>query len=563
VTESRIYIMPYFGVIVSFHPHCVAIFLFLMKLQGCLQQTILLKEINKTTHMIANRLRQSTTHFVRNYAKKVDIKYTQLFINNEFVNSVSGNTFETINPATEEVITSLQEAQKEDVDIAVKVARRAFEPWRNTSTKVRAQLLYKWADAIEANQEYIADLECLDNGKPRQQVLDVDIALTVDTLRHYAGYCDKPNGKTIPSHDDFFIYTTSEPYGVCGQIIPWNFPLLMFAWKVAPALATGNTIVLKTAEQTPLSALYVASLARDVGFPAGVLNILSGFGETAGDAIARHPDIDKVAFTGSTEVGKKIQIASGQTNLKAVTLELGGKSPLIFLDDMKTDKDIEAAVAAATDGIYFNQGQVCTASSRIFVPERSYRDFLACSKERSEKRVVGDPFHKDTAQGPQVSKEQFDRILGYIKAGKEEAELITGGDRVGSKGFYIQPTVFAAHDNAKIVTEEIFGPVLSVLKYNDVNEAIRRANNSEYGLAAGVFTNNITNALKVAHNLKAGTVWVNCYNVFHMNTPFGGFKQSGFGRELGEGGIAAYSQNKSVVIKVPGLKEPVNPIFND
>jgi len=498
---------------------------------------------------------------IRSYSSKVDVKYTQLFINNEFVNSVNGKTFESIDPSTEEVICQVQEADKADVDIAVKAARRAFESWRNTSYMTRSSMIHKWADLIHQNREYIADLESLDNGKPRNMVLNADLFLVDQCLRYYAGWSDKHAGETLPSHGDYVIYTQKEPIGVCGQIIPWNFPLLMMIWKVAPALATGNTVVLKTAEQTPLSALYVASLAREAGFPPGVLNVLSGFGETAGEAIARHMDIDKVSFTGSTEVGKKIQIASGQSNLKSVTLELGGKSPLIILDELKTDKEIEEAVDNANNGIFFNQGQVCSASSRIFVPERIYNDFLACSKEKAEKRKVGDPRNKETEQGPQVNKEQFDKILDYIKAGQSEGRIITGGKRIGNRGYYIQPTVIAdVKDNAKVATEEIFGPVMTALKFKDIDDVIRRANNSTYGLAAGVWTKDINKAMKIIHNLKSGTVWVNCWNSFHSNLPFGGFKQSGIGRDLGKNALDGYTQTKSVVIHVPGLKTPVEPV---
>lgn len=477
------------------------------------------------------------------------------------MDAVSGKTFETIDPSTEQVICRVQEADKADVDIAVKAARKAFEPWRNTSPMIRSQLLNRWADLIEQNADYIAQLESMDNGKPVSMVKNADLFLVTQCLRYYAGWCDKSTGSTIPSHGDFVIYTQKEPIGVCGQIIPWNFPLLMMIWKMSPALATGNTLVLKTAEQTPLSALYVAHLAREAGFPPGVINVLSGFGETAGDAIARHMDVDKISFTGSTEVGKKIQVASGQSNLKPATLELGGKSPLIILDDLHTDALVEAAVNNATAGIFFNQGQVCSASSRVYIPEKYYEDFLACSKEKSEKRVVGDPRHESTEQGPQVNKEQFEKILGYIDTVGTSGRIVTGGKRFGNKGFFIEPTVIAdVHDEAKVVKEEIFGPVMTALKYSDVEEVVRRANNSPFGLAAGVWTNDLTKALKVVHNLKAGTVWVNCWNAFHSNAPFGGFKQSGIGRDLGEAALSGYTQNKSVIIHVPGIKHPIQPV---
>ncbi len=454
----------------------------------------------------------------------------------------------------------MQEGDRADVDLAVMAARRAFEPWKNTTPMLKSKLLNRWADLIEENSDYIAQLESMDNGKPVSMVKNADLYLVLQCLRYYAGWCDKFSGTTLPSNGDFVVYTQREPIGVCGQIIPWNFPLLMMIWKVAPALATGNTIVLKTAEQTPLTALYVAHLAREAGFPAGVLNIISGMGDTAGDAVARHMDIDKVSFTGSTEVGRKIQVASGQSNLKTVTLELGGKSPLIILDDLHTDELVEAAVDNANTGIFFNQGQVCSASSRVYIPEKYYDDFIACSKEKSEKRIVGDPRHEATEQGPQVNKEQFEKILGYIDTVGSEGRVVTGGKRFGNKGFFIEPTVIAdVEDEARVVKEEIFGPVMTALRYRDVEEVIRRANDSVYGLAAGVWTSDINKALKAVHNLKAGTVWVNCWNSFHSQAPFGGFKQSGIGRDLGEAALDGYTQTKSVIIHVPGLKHPVQP----
>ncbi|ACK65581.1 transposase, IS605 OrfB family [Rippkaea orientalis PCC 8801] len=408
--------------------------------------------------------------------------------------------------------------------------------------------IYKLADLIEANKEELARLETLDNGKPLTDSLNADLSLVIACYRYYAGWADKVQGKTIPINGPYFCYTRHEPVGVVGQIIPWNFPLLMQAWKLAPALAMGNTVVMKTAEQTPLSALRVGELILEAGFPPGVVNLLSGYGPTAGQAIARHRDIDKVAFTGSTEVGHLIMEAAAQSNLKRVTLELGGKSPNIVF----ADANFEEAIEGSHQGLFFNQGQCCCAGSRLFVEESCYDEFVTKSVERARSRRVGDPFDSNTEQGPQVDQEQFNKVMGYIESGQRDgAQMLCGGGRLGDRGYFIEPTVFAGvRDDMKIAQEEVFGPVMSIIKFKDVEEVIQRANNTIYGLAAAVWTKDITKAHAIANGVRAGTVWVNCYDVFDAAAPFGGFKQSGMGRELGEYGLQQYTEVKTVTIKL-------------
>ncbi|EFX06211.1 aldehyde dehydrogenase [Grosmannia clavigera kw1407] len=473
---------------------------------------------------------------------------TGLFINNEFVASVDGKTFEVVNPSTEEVICSVQEGSEKDVDIAVKAARKAFNGvWRDTTPQQRGIYMLKLADLVEENREKLAALESLDNGKSITLARG-DVDAVAGCIRYYGGWADKIEGKTLDISPDMFHYTRQEPLGVCAQIIPWNFPLLMLAWKIGPALATGNTIVLKTAEQTPLSGLLFASLVKQCGLPAGVLNIISGLGKVAGAAMSSHMDVDKIAFTGSTPVGRAIMKAAAASNLKKVTLELGGKSPNIVFDDA----DIEKAIDWVNFGIYYNHGQTCCAGSRVYVQEGIYDKFVAAFKARAEKNKVGDPFHEETFQGPQVSKLQFDRVMSYIKAGKEEgAKCVTGGGRHGDKGYFIQPTIFSdVRQDMKIMQEEIFGPVCAMAKFKDVEEVIQLGNDSNYGLAAAVHTTNLNTAIRVSNMLHAGTVWVNCYNQLHHQVPFGGYKESGIGRELGELALLNYTQNKSVAIKL-------------
>src|SRR5579863_6045319 len=400
----------------------------------------------------------------------VKISAHKLLINGQWVNSASGKTFPTINPASGDVITQVAEADVADVDKAVAAARAAFEKgaWKKMSASQRGNLMYKLADLIEKNADELAQLESLDNGKPYHVARAADVNLTIACYRYFAGWADKIQGKTIPVNGPYFCYTKHEPVGVVGQIIPWNFPMLMQAWKLGPALASGCTVVMKPAEQTPLSALRIGELAMEAGFPPGVLNLLPGYGPTAGAAIARHMDVDKVAFTGSTEVGHLIMRAAADSNLKRVTLELGGKSPNIVF----ADADMEKAIEGAHFALFFNQGQCCCAGSRLYVEEKAYDEFVEKSAARAKKRTVGNPFDKNTEQGPQVDKDQFDKVMGYIDAGKKDkAKLVAGGNRVGDKGYFIEPTVFAdVQDNMKIAQEEIFGPVMSILKFKDVSE---------------------------------------------------------------------------------------------
>ncbi|KAF2447935.1 aldehyde dehydrogenase, allergen Cla h 10 [Karstenula rhodostoma CBS 690.94] len=473
---------------------------------------------------------------------------TGLFINNEFVKGVDGKTFEVINPTDETVICSVHEATEKDVDIAVSAARKAFEgAWRKETPENRGRLLVKLADLFEQHAEDLAAVESLDNGKAISMAKG-DVAASAGCLRYYGGWADKIEGKVVDTTPDTFNYIKKEPIGVCGQIIPWNFPLLMWSWKIGPAVACGNTVVLKTAEQTPLSALYAAKLIKEAGFPPGVINVVSGFGKVAGAAIASHMDVDKVAFTGSTVVGRQVMKAAAGSNLKKVTLELGGKSPNIVFEDA----DIDNAISWVNFGIYFNHGQCCCAGSRVYVQESIYDKFIQKFKERAEQNAVGDPFHHETFQGPQVSQLQFDRIMGYIEDGKKAGAVVeTGGKRIGDKGFFIEPTIFTnVTEDMKIVQEEIFGPVCTVSKFKTKEEAIKIGNNTNYGLAAAVHTTNLNTAIEVSNALRAGTVWVNSYNTLHWQLPFGGFKQSGHGRELGEAALNNYTETKTVSIRL-------------
>lgn len=483
---------------------------------------------------------------------KPEIKYTKIFINNEWVNSVSGKTFPVVNPATGEKIVDIQEGDKADIDKAVKAAQAAFKPdaaWRKMDSSTRGELLQKLADFIERDAVYMASLETLDNGKPFKDSYVIDIPYSVKCLRYFAGWADKIQGKTIPIDGNFFCYTKHEPVGICGQIIPWNFPLLMMAWKIGPALACGNCIVLKPAEQTPLTALYTAQLAKEAGFPPGVLNVIPGYGPTAGAAISEHPDIDKVAFTGSTEVGQIVMEAAAKTNLKRVTLELGGKSPCVVF----SDADLDLAVEQTHFGLFFNMGQCCCAGSRTYVQEEIYEEFKRKLVEKAKKRPVGDPFDEKNDSGPQVDQDQFDKILGLIESGKKEgAKLECGGKRLGNKGYFIEPTVFSdVTEDMRIGKEEIFGPVQQLIKFKTMEEVIEKANKTTYGLAAAIFTKDINKVMTYSSRVRAGTVWVNCYNVLRANCPFGGFKKSGIGRELGEYGLHQYSEIKTVIVNTP------------
>lgn len=410
-------------------------------------------------------------------------------------------------------------------------------------------MLVKLADLLEEHGDTLAAIESLDNGKALAMAKG-DIGMAAGCLRYYGGWADKIHGKTIDTDPDYLNYTKHEAVGVCGQIIPWNFPLVSWSWKIGPALACGNTVVLKTAEQTPLSALYAATLVDKAGIPPGVVNIISGFGSIAGAAIASHMDIDKIAFTGSTTVGRGILQAASKSNLKKITLELGGKSPNIVFDDA----NIEDAISWVNFGIFFNHGQVCCAGSRVYVQSGIYDKFIEAFKARTAQNVIGDPFNAETFQGPQVSKAQFDRIMSHIQSGKDNgAKVEAGGDRHGNEGYFIQPTIFSnVSSDMKIMQEEIFGPVVVICKFETEEEVLRAANDSRYGLAAGVHTTNLNTAIRVSNALKAGTVWVNNYNMITNSVPFGGFKESGFGRELGKYALSNYTQVKSVRIRLAG-----------
>ncbi|XP_068994682.1 aldehyde dehydrogenase 1A1-like [Embiotoca jacksoni] len=479
------------------------------------------------------------------------ILYTKLFINNNWYESCCRRKIPVYNPTTMELLCEVEESDSEDVDKAVKSARAAFQigsPWRSMDASDRGRLLNRLADLVERDRLLLATLEALDCGKVFLMAYFVDLMATIKTLRYYAGWADKIHGKTIPVDGEYFTYTRHEPIGVCGQIIPWNFPVMMFVWKIAPALCCGNTVVIKPAEQTPLSALHMAALIKEAGFPPGVVNVVPGYGQTAGCAISHHMDIDKVAFTGSTAVGKLIQKAAGESNLKRVTLELGGKNPNIVFADC----DLEHAVEQAHSGLFFNQGQCCLAGSRVFVEEPIYETFVCRSVERARSKVLGNPLLPGVDQGPQIDQKQFDKIMELVESGKREgATLECGGSAWGQQGLFIQPTIFSnVTDDMRIAKEEIFGPVQQIMCFRSVGEVIQRANATHYGLAAGVFTNDISKALTVSSALQAGTVWVNCYNAMSAQCPFGGFKMSGNGRELGEYALQEYTEVKAVTIKI-------------
>ena len=476
------------------------------------------------------------------------VRQTNMLINGKWVESRSGKRFKSINPVNETVIAEVAEGDPADVDLAVKAARAAFEsgPWSKMDARDRGRLMNKLADLVEANLDELAGLETLDNGKPIADSRAADLPLSIDCLRYYAGWADKLTGDTIPIRGNYFCYTRREPVGVVGQIIPWNFPLLMAAWKWGPALAAGCTIVMKPAEQTPLSCLRLAELAQEAGFPDGVINIVPGFGAT-GAAIVKHPGVDKIAFTGHFETAQKIMVDASQT-LKRLSFELGGKSPNVVF----ADADLDAAVAGAEFGLFFNQGQCCCAGSRLFVEQSVHAKFVEKVVARAKQRQIGDPFDPKTTQGPQVDADQFNKIMSYIDKGKSEgANCLTGGHRVGTQGFFIEPTVFDnVRDDMSIAKDEIFGPVMCILPFQGVDEIIERANNTNYGLAAAVWTKDVQKAHKLAASIRAGTVWVNCYDVFDAAAPFGGFKMSGSGRELGAAALANYTELKTVTMSL-------------
>ena len=476
-------------------------------------------------------------------------KKQKMLINGKWVDSASGKTFPTYNPATGEVLSNVAEGDREDIDRAVKAARAAFAtgPWSKISPSERGRMMWRLADLIEKHTEEFAQLESLDNGKPLKIARIADLPLAIDHFRYYAGWATKIEGNTIPMglarQGSYHAYTVREPVGVVGQIIPWNFPLLMAAWKLGPALATGCCVILKPAEQTPLTALRLGELMQEAGFPDGVVNIVPGYGETAGAALAAHMDVDKIAFTGSTEVGKLI-IHAAEGNLKKVSLELGGKSPNIVMDDA----DLESAIPGASMAIFFNQGQCCCAGSRLFIEKKVFDKVVDGISQAASKIRVRPGLDPDSDLGPLVSEEQLNRVCGYLESGvKEGAKAVVGGSREGDKGYFVKPTVLVnTNDNMKVVKEEIFGPVVTATPFSDMNEIVSRANDTVYGLAAGVWTRDVKKAHAVASKLKAGTVWINCYNVFDAALPFGGYKQSGWGREMGHEVLKNYTEVKSV-----------------
>ncbi|XP_059433377.1 aldehyde dehydrogenase family 2 member C4-like isoform X2 [Corylus avellana] len=478
------------------------------------------------------------------------IKFTKLFINGEFVDSISGKTFETIDPRTGDLIARIAEGDKEDIDLAVKAARGAFDhgSWPRLPGSERARIMMKFADLIDQNVEELAALDTIDAGKLFSMGKAVDIPQVAATLRYYAGAADKIHGDVLKMSREFHAYTLREPIGVVGHIIPWNYPSTMLLMKISPALAAGCTMVVKPAEQTPLSALYYAHLAKLAGIPNGVLNVVTGFGPTAGAAVSTHMDIDAVSFTGSPEVGRKVMKAAAESNLKVVSLELGGKSPLIIFDDA----DVDAAAQLALTGIVYNKGEICVASSRVYVQEGIYDEVVKKLVEKAKAWVVGDPFDPEVQQGPQVDKKQFERILTYIEHGKREgATLLTGGKPLGRKGYYIEPTIFTDFKEEMLIAkDEIFGPVMALAKFKTIEEAIARANNSRYGLAAGIVTKDLNVANTVSRSIRAGTIWINCYFAFDNDCPVGGYKMSGFGSDLGLEGLYKYLHVKSVVTPI-------------
>ncbi|CAJ1951817.1 unnamed protein product [Sphenostylis stenocarpa] len=493
--------------------------------------------------------------------KMPTIKFSKLFINGNFVDSVSGREFETIDPRNEQVIARIAEGTKEDIDNAVKASRVAFDdgPWPRMPGVERARIMMKWADLIDENREELAALDAIDAGKLYHMLKAFEIPAAANTLRYYAGAADKIHGEVLKPARELHAYTLLEPIGVVGHIIPWNFPSPIFFTKVSPALAAGCTMVLKPAEQTPLSALFYAHLAKLAGIPDGVLNVVPGLGPIAGAAICSHMDIDKVSFTGSTEVGREIMHAAANSNLKPVSLELGGKSPLIIFDDADLDKAVELAFL----GVMHNKGEICVAGSRVFVQEGIYDEFEKRLVEKANTWVVGDPFDSKVQQGPQacsnvvaqthyVDKKQFEKIMSYIEHGKREgATLITGGKRVGNQGYYIEPTIFTnVKENMAIEQDEIFGPVMALMKFKTIEDAIKSANNTRYGLAAGIITKSLDTANTVSRSIRAGIVWINCYFAFGGDIPYGGYKMSGFGRDCGLEALHKYLQVKSIVTPI-------------
>ena len=478
----------------------------------------------------------------------------KLFINGQWVDAASGKSFETPNPATGQPLASVAEGDAEDIDRAVRAARKAFDdgPWGHITPSERGRIIWRIGDLILAHAEELAQLESLDNGKPYAVALGADVPLAADMFHYMAGWATKIEGNSINISvpympgANFHSYTLREPLGVIGQIIPWNFPLLMAAWKLAPALTTGNTVVLKPAEQTPLTALRLAGLIAEAGVPDGVVNVVTGFGETAGAALAAHPLVDKVAFTGSTEVGKLI-VHAAAGNLKKVTLELGGKSPNIVFDDASPE-----AVEGAANAIFFNHGQCCVAGSRLYVQEGRFDEVVEGVAQIAKSIRLGPGMEAGTQMGPLVSEEQLNRVTGFLDSGREDgATAVTGGGRWGDSGYFVEPTVLThTRPDMKVVREEIFGPVLVAAPFQSIDDIAAVANDSEYGLGAGIWTRDISKAHALAKRLRAGTVWINCYNVFDASLPFGGYKQSGWGREMGHEVLEAYTEIKAVTAQL-------------
>jgi acyl-CoA reductase-like NAD-dependent aldehyde dehydrogenase len=472
----------------------------------------------------------------------------QLFIGGTWRAPVSGETYKTINPANEEPSAEVGKGDERDIDLAVAAARKAFDqgPWPRMSAADRGRIVWKLGDLIQQNLDEMARLESLNTGKTMFDSGKVEIPFAADVFRYYAGWATKIHGETLALRDNAFTFTLRQPVGVVGAIVPWNFPFLLSSWKIAPALAAGNTVVLKPASLTPLTALKFAELCQQAGLPEGVFNVVTGPGGTVGMAMVRDPRVDKIAFTGSTDVGKQIMREAAGT-LKRLSLELGGKSPNIVF----ADADMDAAVKGAMTGVFYNKGEVCAAGSRLFVEEKIHAEFMAQLIEKVKGLKVGDPMDKATRMGPVVSRQQMETVLGYIEAGKQEgARLVAGGGRanVGNgKGYFVEPTIFDGVTNRmKIAREEIFGPVLSVIPFTSIEDGLAQGNDTAYGLAAAVWTRDVAKALKAARAIRAGTVWVNAYNLFDAALPFGGFKESGFGREMGSVGLDHYTEVKTV-----------------